>query len=321
MSFADPLLLLSLLALPAAAGLHVLARRRRTRYAVDFTNLDVLAQVAGRSWRRYLTAALFAATLALLCVAVARPQVRTSAATKAMTVILAVDASLSMHATDVKPSRLGAAQAAVHSFLDGVPRRAKVGLVVFSGDAQVGAPPTTDRALVRESVDTLGSSSGFGGTAIGDALVLAVDLAGRTVPARSRSTSILFLSDGRQNQGVVGPLEGARRARKAGIRVYTIALGTDHGRLPAYVESIATGSAARLLGPDPGTLRRISRITGGEFFRARNAEALRSAYSQLGTRLADKPKQIEVTYAFLGAAAALLLGATVLSALWAPRLP
>jgi Ca-activated chloride channel family protein len=321
MSFADPLLLLSLLAVPAAAAAYVLAQRRRMRYAVDFTNLEVLSQVVSRAWRRHIPTALFGTALVLLCVAVARPQVRTLVTTKGTTVILVIDASLSMHATDVKPSRLAAAEGAVHSFLDRVPRRVRVGLVVFSGDAQVGAPPTTDRELVGESVDAIASSSGFGGTAIGDALVLAVDLAGRTLGAPSHSTSILFLSDGRQNEGSVPPLEGARRARRAGMRVYTIALGTDHGRLPAHVESIATGFTSRLLGPDPETLKRISEITGGEFFRARSAEALESAYATVGTRLSGKPKQIEVTYAFVGAAAALLLGATALSAFWAPRLP
>jgi Ca-activated chloride channel homolog len=333
MSFADPLLLLSLLVVPAAAGFYVLAQRRGARYAVDFTNLDVLSQVVGRAWRRHIPTALLGTALLLLCVAVARPQVRTIVTTKGTTVILVVDASLSMYATDVKPSRLGAAQAAVHSFLDRVPARVRVGLVSFSGEAEVGAPPTADRGLVRESVDSIGSSGAFGGTAIGDALALAVDLAGRSAGKSSGpaggarpSTSILFLSDGRQNQGVVAPLEGARRAKEAGMRVYTIALGTDHGRLPAHVETIATGTAgrgfdSRLLGPDPETLKRISEITGGQFFRAESAEALQSAYATLGTRLAGKPGQREITYVFLGAAAALLLTAAAFSAFWVPRLP
>src|SRR5262245_41957515 len=319
MTFASPLLLLTLLAVPAAAALYVAVQRRRIRYAVAFTNLDVLAQVVERhTWRRHLPPALFAITLVLLCIAVARPQERSLAITDGSTVVLVVDASLSMRATDVKPSRLAAAKAAVRTFLDRVPSRLRVGLVVFAGDAQVGAPPATDRALVRESVDSIGSGA-FGGTAIGDALVLAVELAGRAVGTARGLASILFLSDGRRNQGNVQPLEAARRARQAGMRVYTIALGTDHGRLPLDLDGIVVGS--RSLAPDPATLRAIAQITGGEFFRARSARALQSAYAGLGARLSGNWKQTEITYAFLAIAGAFLLGSAVLSALWSPRLP
>jgi Ca-activated chloride channel family protein len=319
MTFESPMLLLTLLVVPAAAALYLLAQRRHMRYAVSFTNLDVLSQVVGRSgWRRNLPPTLFAIALVSLCVAVARPQTWTLATTEESTVVLVVDASLSMLATDVKPSRLAAAQTAVRSFLTRVPSRLRVGLVVFAGEAQVGAPPATDRELVRESVDSIGSTGAFGGTAIGDALVLAVELAGRTVGTTRGLASILFLSDGRQNRGNVQPLEAARRARQAGMRVYTIALGTEHGRLPVD-EGVRASS--RSLAPDPATLRAISRVTGGEFFRARSAQALQSAYAGLGTRLGGKPRETEITYAFLAAAGALLLASTVLSVLWSPRLP
>ncbi len=338
MTFANPLLLLTLLVVPSAGAVYVLARRRRMRYAIRFTNLDVLSQVAGRhAWRRYVPATLSTIALALLCVAVARPQALTRTTTKESTVILVVDTSLSMHATDVKPSRLGAARAAVRAFLQRVPGRVQIGLVVFSGDAEVGAPPTTDRSLVRESLDSVGDTTSFGGTAIGDALVLAVELGqtvGTTSPSRAAPrpdarrglVSILFLSDGRQNAGTVQPLEASRRARAAGMRVYTIALGTDHGRLPSDLDAIGAGTSAagissRLLDPDPKTLKAISKITGGEFFRARSAGALKATYAELGARLAGRPAKTEVTYAFLGTAAALLVAATALSALWSPRFP
>ncbi len=343
MTFGAPLLLLTLLVIPAAAALYVVAQRRRMQYAIRFTNLDVLSQVAGgRPWRRYVPPVLFAFALGSLCVAVARPQARTLVPSERATVILVVDASLSMQATDVRPSRLGAAQEAVRTFLDRVPKRVRVGLVVFSGEAQVGAPPTTDRELVRESIDSIGAFSGFGGTAIGDALVRAVELGRQALgtrsllaagtPARPLPTarglvSILFLSDGRQNRGIVPPLEGARRARDAGMPVYTIALGTRHGRLPPGLGQFGGGlfggrsSTSRRLAPDPQTLRAISDISGGETFRARTAESLRAAYEKLGSRLGRKAGKSEVTYAFLGGAAALLAAAGVLSALWSPRLP
>src|SRR5439155_22652246 len=133
------------------------------QYAVRFTNLDVLSEVAGgrRSWRRYVPPVVFALALASLSLAVARPQARTLVPVDRATVILVIDASLSMQATDVAPSRLSAAQNAVRTFLDRVPKRVRVGLVVFSGEAQVGAPPTTDHELVRESVDSIGGFSGY----------------------------------------------------------------------------------------------------------------------------------------------------------------
>jgi len=319
MTFADPLLLLTLLAVPAAVVLYGVAQRRRMRYAVGFTNIDVLSRVVGRQWRRHVPPALFVLALLLICFAVARPQLRTLATTEGKTVILVVDASLSMRATDVKPSRLAAAQTAVRSFLDRVPPELRVGLVVFSGEAQVGAPPATDRDVVRESVDSIGSSGAFGGTAIGDALVLAVELAGRAVGTTRGLASILFLSDGRQNEGNVQPLEAARRARQAGMRVYTVALGTDHARLPVDLDGLVARSQS--LAPDPGTLKAIARITGGEFFRARSAGALQSAYAGLGRRLGGRPSKSEITYAFLAVAGAFLLGSTLLSVLWSPRLP
>ena len=150
MTFGHPLLLLTLLVVPAAIGLFVLAERRRMRYAVRFTNLEVLAGVVGgRGWRRFVPLALFLLALAALCVAVARPHLHRLVPRERATTILVIDASRSMESRDIKPSRLGAAQEAVRTFLERVPKRMRVGLIVFAGDAQVAAPPTTDRDLVR----------------------------------------------------------------------------------------------------------------------------------------------------------------------------
>ena len=342
MSFDRPYLLLTLLIVPAAAGLYVLAQRRRVRYAVRFTNLDVLAAVAEkRSWRRYVPPVVFALVLATLGVGLARPHVKTLVASDRATVILVVDASRSMQAQDVKPSRLGAAQEAVRRFLTLVPGRLRIGLVVFAGEAQVGAPPTTDHALVRTSIDTIGSFSGFGGTAIGDALALAVKL-GReaaAVPAQklasvsaapravNSSVSILFLSDGRQNRGILSPLAGAQLAKEAGIPVYTIALGTRNARLPGFPPLPQNqfpgggGFGFGNLSPDPATLKAIADVTGGQFFHARSAHSLRAAFTNLGAHLGRAPGRSEVTYAFLAGAAGLLLAGGLLSALWSPRLP
>lgn len=342
MTFAHPLLLLTLLVVPAAVALYFLAERRRMRYAIRFTNVDVLADVlGGRVWRRFVPLALFLLAVAALCVGVARPERTTLVPKDRATVILVVDVSRSMEAQDVKPSRIGAAAAAVRLFLDKVPDRLQVGLIAFAGDPAVAAPPTTDHRLVREALDTLQWYPSFGGTAIGDALAEAVrvgqqaagigngNLASVTTAAPEQTkglVSILFLSDGAQTRGELLPLEGADRARAAGIPVYTVALGTPNGTLrfgyrPPQGFPPGFGGRRVPVPPDPDTLRAIADRTGGRFFAARDAKSLRAAYSKLGSRLGRKPGESEVTYGFLAGAAGLLIAAGLLSALWSPRLP
>jgi Ca-activated chloride channel family protein len=360
MSFGAPLLLLALLTMPLAVGLYLLAERRRMRYAVRYTNVDVLALVTeGRRWRRVVAPALFLVALATLSVAVARPHVHTLIATDKATVVLVLDVSGSMESNDVKPTRLAAAQEALHLFLERVPKQLKVGLVLFSGEAEVATPPTTDHALVQQAVDDAGEFQGYGGTAIGDAISVAVQVglqsvgisgggtsaapgrdlrslasfAAAAAPTRSKGlVSILFLSDGRQNRGVLQPLQGAALARQAGIPIYTIAFGTNGGSLPGYGGAFNSGGFApngppgffggrSALRPDPTTLRAIAQATGGKFFRARTAKAVQSAYTQLGSSLGRTPGRVEVTDWFVGGAAVLLLLAGLLSALWSPRIP
>jgi len=361
-TFGAPLLLLTLLAVPLALGLYGLAERRRMRYAVRYTNVDVLALVAGgRQWRRLVPPLVLLLALTTLCVAVARPHVHRLVTSDKATVVLVLDVSGSMQSDDVKPSRLAAAQAALRLFLERVPKRLKVGLVLFSGEAEVATPPTTDHVLVQQAVDAAGDFQGYGGTAIGDALALAVQIGLQSVgisnpgasaaPSRaSRSlasltvaappapseglVSILFLSDGRQNRGLLEPLQGAARAKQAGIPVFTIAFGTNGGgNLPFSVNgggggfnfvspnSPFGGGGRAALRPDPATLRAIARVTGGQFYRARSAKAVQAAYTKLGSSLGRKPGNVEVTDWFLAGAALLLVLAGVLSTLWSPRLP
>jgi Ca-activated chloride channel homolog len=343
-TFERPLLLLTLLLVPVAIALYMLAERRRMRYAIRFTNVEVLAGVLhGRIWRQYVPLALFLLAVAALCVGIARPQRSTLVPKDRATVILVVDVSRSMESRDVKPSRIGAAQAAVRLFLKKVPDRLQVGLIAFAGDPAVAAPPTTDHDLVRQALDTLEWYPSFGGTAIGDALAEAVRLGQQAagsgsgnlasvVTAPPESThglvSILFLSDGAQTRGQLLPLEGAERARAAGIPVYTVALGTPNGTLQfgytrppqGFPGGFAQGRRVPVP-PDPDTLRAIANRTGGQFFAARDAKSLQSAYSKLGSRLGRKPGKSEITYGFLIAAAVLLIGAGLLSAAWSPRLP
>jgi Ca-activated chloride channel family protein len=331
-SFDRPWALAGLLALPLLVWLYRVAQRRRSRYAVRFTNLDVLAPlVARRSWRRLLPALLVLLALASLTTAVARPNVPGLVARDRATVVLVLDVSGSMEARDVKPSRLGAAQNAMRVFLDRAPRRLRVGLIVFAGFPQVAAPPTTKHELVRQSLDSIGQYSSFGGTAIGDAIAEAVALGRQTLASDPEAggtgdtrnlVSILFLSDGAQRQGVLEPLDGAGRAKVAGMPIYTIALGTPNGTITRrFGGPFGGGPRTIAVPPDPETLRAIAETTGGEFFEATSSDALHSAYEKLGSKLGRRPADKEITYAFLAAAAVLLVGAGLLSALWSPRLP
>jgi Ca-activated chloride channel family protein len=322
------------------------------RYAIRFTNLDVLAGVVGdRYRRRFVPLALFLLALAALCVGMARPQHTTLVPRDRATVILVLDVSRSMQSKDVKPNRIGAAAAAVRTFLDRVPDRLQVGLIAFAGDPAVANPPTTNHDLVRKSLDTIEWFPSFGGTAIGDALAAAVklgqqavsgesgNLASATTAAPNTETrglvSILFLSDGAQTRGDREPLEGADLAKAAGIPVYTVALGTPGGTLtfgPGPGAGPGGGGGGSYPGglfggrrvpvpPDPDTLRAIADRTGGQFFAAQSAKSLQSAYQKLGSSLGRKPGKSEITYVFLAAAALLLVAAGLLSALWSPRLP
>jgi Ca-activated chloride channel family protein len=358
MTFGHPLLLLTLLAIPIALVAYRLAARRRMEYAVRYTNVDVLASVVatGRPWRRWLMAGVFLLALATLCAALSQPHLHRLVVNENATVVLVLDVSGSMEAQDVKPTRLAAAQKALHTFLAKVPARLKVGLVLFAGEAQVATPPTTDHSLVDQAIDDADYFHGFGGTAIGDAIATAVQvglrsaglngssvttlssprrLAAYVTAAKPRAAStlvsILFLSDGHQTRGVLSPLAGANKARAAGIPVYTVALGTTGNTTMrgfpgnfnggAVIPGGGFGFGRRGLAPDPKTLNAIALRTGGKFFRARSAGAVQATYSTLGSKLGRRPGSIEVTSWFLAAGAFLLVLAGVLSSLWSPRLP
>ena len=327
MSFASPELLLGLLIVPIALIGYLFVQRRRSRYAVRFTNLEVLRGVTPRqsSRREAAVGGLLLAVLALLCVALARPHVNRVSPVENATVVLVVDTSRSMLAGDITPSRLEAAKAAARTFLDRVPDRLRVGLVTFAGEPTVAAVPTHDRALLHASVDAINPfQSGGGGTAIGDALARSVELARESFRERGGTeapstgtvsgVTILFLSDGRQFRGILPPEAGAALAKRAGIPVYTVALGTDYPSEQAGVFGFAQT-------PDRETLRAIAKTTGGEYFAARSAGALSAAYDDLGSRLGRAKQRTEVTFLVVAVAALALTGAVLLSRLWAPALP
>jgi Ca-activated chloride channel homolog len=334
-SFASPWLLLMLLIVPATLALALWLDRRRARYAVAFTNLDLLASVAGtrRSWRRWAPLALFLLALAAASTALARPKASVSVPASRATVVLLVDVSGSMRAADVKPTRLGAAQNAMGAFADRVPKAVKIGLVSFSTGPDLLVIPTTDRTILHEGIDLLSPEAG---TAIGDGLGLAVQTVKTSVGDAPRGKdgkipgAIVLLSDGAQTRGELTPLQGAALARNAGIRVFTVALGTDNGTLDPGVFGFGFGggggggqgfSRRFPVRPDPVTLAAIARATDGKTFRAESASKVQSIYKQLGASIAHKASKREVSSWFAGGAALLLLLSLGSARITGERLP
>lgn len=322
MSLDWPLGLLALLAVPLAVLTLQGLARRRARYAVQFTNLEVLESVIDRKarWRSQIPGVLFLVALVAVAVAIARPNVTRAVPDERATIVLVVDSSGSMLARDVRPTRLGAAQEAVRQFLEKVPGRVKVALVSFSSVPQVVAPATHDHELVRSSLEFLYPG---GGTAIGDAIERAIEVARRGVgvPANSKEkipAAIILLSDGAQRSGRLSPLGAAQLARDAGIRVYTVALGTPNGVVLFDQSGI---QRAVPVPPDPETLRQVAATSRGIAYATGDPEELQTIYRDLGSKLGRKKEPQEVTFAFVAGAAALLLASAGLSVFWGPKLP
>jgi len=319
-SFATPLLLLGLLLLPLLVLAYRRLQRRPNRYAVRYTNLDVLASVveSTRSWRRHAGLALFLLALAALLVGFARPSMTRLADREEATVVLVIDVSGSMQAEDVDPTRLEAAQKVVREFMKGLPPRFQVGVVAFSETAEVAAPATDDRQLAVDAIDYLYPQRG---TAIGDAIARGVEVARAAEPGQGgvdRPAAILMLSDGAQTEGILLPMEGAARAKSFKIPVFTVALGTPEG----IVEFNRFGGTRIIpVPPDKETLRQVAATTGGQFYEAESAGDLRDAYDKMGSLVSKVERKQEVTFAFLAGGLVLMLGAAALAAITFPRLP
>ncbi len=318
MSFASPYSLLWLLAIPALAGLYYLRERRRTRFAARWTTPGLLPNLVDREpgRRRYLPVAILLAALAALIVGVARPHATVSVPREEATVLLAMDTSRSMGSADVNPSRLAAAQNAAYRFVDLVPKKFRVGVVSFSTRAQVAVAPTEDRDLVHQAIAALKPSEG---TAIGDAVLLSarLGLRQRTSDGHVPPTTVLLISDGARDGGRTAPLAAAQQALRLHVPVYTIAVGTPNGtvrhQLPGgYTEIIQVPAM-------PQTLQQIARTTGGQFFTAATDTQLKGVYERLGSQLGHKKVSRELTDAFGGGAALLLIAGAGLSAFWFRR--
>ncbi len=314
----SPWWLLTLLILPLGFLLHRIALRRRRQYAVRFPALGTLAGLIERppAWRRRIPVGLLALAVIALAISLTRPERTVAVPVEQASVMLVTDASGSMEATDVKPDRLTAATDAAEAFLDRVPKATRVGIVAYSTSPHTTQAPTTDRELVRA---TLGSLSADGGTATGDALANALQALGRNPDAtqppegRQAPAAIILLSDGKA-MGGRSPEEVAKVAGRLNIPIYTVALGTAAGVVQSpYGDPIPVP-------PDPQSLRRIARESGGEFFNVKDSQRLNAVYERLGSRLGTKPRKKEATAGFAGAGLALLALAALLGARWRGRL-
>lgn len=317
-SFAAPLVLLGLLALPLLAAWYLLEQRTRHAAAAAFAAPRMRPSVAPRrpGWRRHLPMLAFALALALLVLAAAKPQRTVAVAVERASIMLATDVSGSMLATDVQPNRLIAAKRAARAFVDDVPRGVNVGVLAFNETATVLQSPTRDRADARAAIDRMAVS---GGTATGEAIASALT-ALRNVPregGRRPPGAIVLISDGTSTDGR-DPLEVAHEAARLRVPIYTVALGTDAGtiRVPGRDGEMRVERVP----PDPDALAAVALASGGDSFTAASTDGLSAVYERLGSQLGRRDQQRQVTTAFAAGGLVLLLAGAGLSLGWLGRL-
>jgi Ca-activated chloride channel family protein len=315
LTFASPVYLLALLIIPAGVLLHAASIRRRRRFAVRLPATATLAGIVGprSTWRRRIPPALLALAVVALAVALARPERTVAVPIERASVALVIDGSRSMEATDVDPTRLDAAKSAANRFLDAVPSQLRVGLVGYSDTPHTVQAPSQDREATRL---TIGSLEADGGTATGDALNVALqgllnqkDARG----ARRPPAAIVLLSDGKTTAGQ-DPVAVARQAARARIPVYTVALGTPDG----VVEGGPFGGTLAVP-PDPVTLRRIARASGGQAFKVEDSAELDRVYKKLGSQVGTKREKREVTSGFAGIGLVVLAAGALAAIRWRGR--
>jgi Ca-activated chloride channel homolog len=318
-SFQAPLFLLALVLVPAAVALYVLADRRRRARTAEFASPRLLPSVAprGPGVRRHLPLVLYGVALAAVAIALARPEATVAVPEERAAVMLTTDISGSMEARDVSPSRMAAVRRAAHDFLDDAPAELRVGAVAFNHSVRAIEPPRAERDDTRALIEGLTPS---GGTATGEGLAAAVGLLGRAGArdARRPPAAVILLSDGASTHGR-DPIDVAREAARLRIPIYTVALGTDAGTIEVRRGDGST--VTRDVPPDRVTMRRIATISGARTFSADAGDELATVYESLGSQVATREEQREITAAFVGGAAAFLLVGGAMSLRWFGRLP
>ncbi|MFL6652818.1 MAG: VWA domain-containing protein [Sulfurifustaceae bacterium] len=345
MTFLWPQMLWLLLALPLLVAGYLWLLRRRKKAALAYASLSLVKEAlsGGRQFRRHVPPVLFLLALAALLVATARPATVITLPSQKQTIILAMDISGSMRASDVKPSRLEAAQTAAKAFVGNAPRATRLGVVAFAGTASVVQAPTENRDDVVAAIDRLQLQRA---TAIGSGILVSLTaifpdigvetgalLSGREPSGRSlddpvhgrapdrrpvapgsyTSAAIILLTDGQTTMGL-NPVEAAKIAADRGVRVYTVGIGTPDGEVIHF-----EGWSMRVQ-LDEDTLKRVADLTRAEYFYAGNATDLKKVYETLSTRFVLEKKESEVTALFSAAGALLAIASALLSLLWFNRI-
>ncbi|MCB8980916.1 MAG: VWA domain-containing protein [Ardenticatenaceae bacterium] len=355
MNFLWPWLLLFLLIIPLSIAIYIWMLRRRRKFAVRYSSLSLIREALPKSarWRQHLPFALFLLGLTGLIGAFARPVAEVEVPLSRTTIILALDVSRSMCATDVDPNRLAVAQDAALAFVEEQADGTQIGLVAFAGFAELVVPPTNDKEVLREAIATLTTSLG---TAIGSATLKAIDAISEVntaVPPSGLNLQtdetvtelaenyqpdiIVLLTDGANSQGPL-PLDAAQQAADRQVRVYTIGFGTDE--IPEMVCTQAQlggdvfngrfggggfgggfgggggGNFRRFLVIDEETLQGVADMTGGEYYRAESAEQLLEVFEELPTQIILQKEAIEISVFFVMAAVVFVGTAVFLSLKW-----
>jgi Ca-activated chloride channel family protein len=313
MRFEQPLWLWLLVIVAALVVAYVVAQRRRSRYAVRFATLPMLEKVAPRrpGWRRHAPALAFVAAMTVLTIAIARPVTDVRVPRERATVIVALDVSNSMAATDVEPSRLEASKGAAVEFVENLPEQFNVGLVTFAKSATVVTTPSTDH---QATVDAIGNLTMSDSTAIGEAVLTSLqsiqNLDDEEDPPPAR---VVLLSDGGNTAGRSLD-EAAQAATQAGVPVSTIAYGTPEGTVDINGRTIPVPA-------DGESLQGLADATSGSFYSAESDTELRSVYSDLESSIGWTTEEREITNLVAGIALAAALLAGLASLLWFSRLP
>lgn len=311
MTFATPLLLLGLLALPALGAWYASRQRTRRLALAAFSSPRLAASVTPHQpgWRRHAPIVVLALALAALVVAAARPRVTISSTVAHLQTMLALDMSGSMQSHDVAPSRAGAAQRAADDFVDGTPGEVAVGVMQFNQTPDVLALPTREH---RAAIEALGRLRIGGGTAVGSAIDAALAI------LKGSAAAIVLLSDGGSTSGD-DPLAAARAARGQHIPVFTVALGTSGGTI-SVAHRDGRGSATIPVPVQTHELAAVARLSGGHAYTAAGANHLSAIYRQLSARLSHHSERLELLPYLLGAALGLVLLGSALSIAWFGRL-
>jgi Ca-activated chloride channel family protein len=328
---------------------YALLLARRKKFAVRYASVGLVKAAIGpgQRLRRHVPPLLFVLAMIALVVAMARPSVVITLPSQHQTIILAIDVSLSMRATDIEPSRLEAAQAAAKAFVAEQPADVRIGIVSFAGTAAVVQPPTRDREALVAAIDrfylqrhtaigsgiimslaTIFPDAGidleevlFGGRTSRRARSAAIDQTAKASPApftpvapgSYASAAIILLTDGRTTTGPP-PLEAAKMAADRGIRVYTVGFGTTAGG------SVDFEGWSMFMRFDEETLKAIAEITRADYFHATSLADLKKVYERLNARSVLERKETEISALLTGAAALLALAAALLSLAWFNRL-